>query len=121
MCSNCAVIVFYNSSPSILCSIIQKLITFKNTDTNLNAWLIQFQYEPDLLKMCIRQAYQSLEMKITADSWYAFMWPVNFGDQRSCFDIECRFLDGNNWVLSVCDVSGQWQPECLSFCQILAS
>lgn len=67
--------------------------------------------EPDLLKMCIRQAYQSPEIKIPPDSWYAFMWPVNFGDQRSCLDFGYRFLDGINSVVNVCDVSGQWQSN----------
>lgn len=73
--------------------------------------MILLSNEPDLLKMCVRQAYQSLEINITPDSWYVFTWPLNFGDQRSCLDFRYRFLDGNNSVLNVCDVSGQRQSN----------
>lgn len=66
---------------------------------------------PSLLKRCVKPAYQSPEIKITPHNWYAFIWPVNFGDQRSCLDIGYRFLDSNNSVLIVCDVSGQWQSN----------
>lgn len=69
------------------------------------------QNKPDPLKIRIRQAYQSPEIKMTPDSWYVFMWPVNFGDQRSSLDIKYRFFDGNNSILNVCDVSGQWQSN----------
>lgn len=67
--------------------------------------------EPDLLNICVRQAYQSPEIKITPDSWFVFVLPVNFGELRSCLDIEYRFLDGSNSVLNVCYVSGQWQSN----------
>lgn len=72
--------------------------------------------------MCVRQAHQSQEVRITADGRHAFMGPVNFGHQRSCLGIGYSFLEGNNSVLNMIIWCVRTMTiKCQSFNQILGS